>query len=105
VAPNAGWVDQNRRLSTNDWLYLENGTGLPPIDLPLGTMLLRVEVGTRRKVSTVDDCIFYISLCVACAFVELCLLNYLGPTYLYTYSIIIVISVILLAQQYNSMHI
>jgi len=25
-APNAGGVDQNRRLSTNNWLYLENGT-------------------------------------------------------------------------------
>jgi len=26
VAPNAGGVSQNRRLSTNSWLYLENGT-------------------------------------------------------------------------------
>jgi len=25
-APNAGGVSQNRRLSTNSWLYLENGT-------------------------------------------------------------------------------
>ena len=25
-APNAGGVGQNRRLSTNSWLYLENGT-------------------------------------------------------------------------------
>jgi len=25
-APNAGGVDQNRRLLTNNWLYLENGT-------------------------------------------------------------------------------
>jgi len=25
-APNAGGVGQNRRLSTNGWLYLENGT-------------------------------------------------------------------------------
>jgi len=25
-APNAGVVGQNRRLSTNGWLYLENGT-------------------------------------------------------------------------------
>ena len=25
-APNAGGVGQNRRLSTNNWLYLENGT-------------------------------------------------------------------------------
>jgi len=25
-APNAGWVGQNRRLSTNGWLYLEDGT-------------------------------------------------------------------------------
>ena len=25
-APNAGGVGKNRRLSTNDWLYLENGT-------------------------------------------------------------------------------
>jgi len=24
--PNAGGVGQNRRLSTNSWLYLENGT-------------------------------------------------------------------------------
>ena len=24
-APNAGGVGQNRRLSTNNWLYLENG--------------------------------------------------------------------------------
>jgi len=24
--PNAGGVGQNRRLSTNNWLYLENGT-------------------------------------------------------------------------------
>ena len=26
VCPNAGGVDQNRRLSTNNRLYLENGT-------------------------------------------------------------------------------
>jgi len=26
AAPNAGGVGQNRRLSTNSWLYLENGT-------------------------------------------------------------------------------
>jgi len=25
-APNAGGVGQNRRLSTNSWLYLENST-------------------------------------------------------------------------------
>jgi len=25
-APNAGWVSQNRRLSTDSWLYLENST-------------------------------------------------------------------------------
>ena len=25
-APNTGGVAQNRRLSTNSWLYLENGT-------------------------------------------------------------------------------
>jgi len=25
-APNAGGVGQNRRLSTNSWLYFENGT-------------------------------------------------------------------------------
>ena len=25
-APNTGGVGQNRRLSTNSWLYLENGT-------------------------------------------------------------------------------
>ena len=25
-APNAGVVVQNQRLSTNNWLYLENGT-------------------------------------------------------------------------------
>ena len=27
-APNAGVVGQNRRLSTSNWLYLENGTRL-----------------------------------------------------------------------------
>ena len=25
-APNANWVGQNRRISTNNWVYLENGT-------------------------------------------------------------------------------
>ena len=43
-APNAGGVGQNRRLSTNSWLYLENGTSEGPSG------------GSRAAAAVADGC-------------------------------------------------